>query len=361
MTRVERLLQELTEAHGPSGFEDPVRAIMRRELAPLSTCMESDGMGSLIAPLKGAAGSPRIMLTAHMDEVGMLVKYVTPEGFIRFQPLGGWLDEALINQRYAIATRKGVVLGVTGIKTVHVMTAEERANPEFRWQHMFIDVGAASQRDAEERLGIRPGDPIAPHSPFMPLAGGELYLGKAWDDRAGLAVMIEVMRRLVEDPPPGALHAVATVQEEVGLRGALTSVNQVRPEVGINLEAGVASDYPGITQEEAQEKMGQGPSLHLHDSSMLPNLRLRDLVIDVAAEQGIPLQFNVLTGYGHDGAAIQKAAAGAPCINIAIPTRYLHSHNSVLSRKDFDRTVDLVTALVRRLDAETLSHLKSFD
>ena len=359
---VEGLLAELSEAPGPSGFEGAIRAVVRRELAPLVDEVETDGLGSLIARRGPADGHPRIMLSAHMDELGLMVRRITSEGYVMFQPLGGWLDQALINQRWRILTSQGAVLGVTGIKTVHVMKPEEREKV-FKRDSMFIDVGAHDKADAEQRLGIRPGDPIAPESSFASMGGGELYLGKAWDDRIGLGVIIEVMRALYEQPArkPNAVYAVATVQEEVGLRGAGTSAHHVAPDVGINLESGVAGDYPGISEDEAQERLGGGPAIFLHDSSMLPNLKLRDFVMRVASEAGIELQFNVLAGYGQDGAAMQQAYSGAPVINITVPTRYLHSHNSVISRSDFLAAVRLVTEVVRGLDADTVAELRRFD
>ena len=194
MDNVESLLEELTNAHGPSGFEGPVRAIMQRELSGVCDGLETDGIGSLIGRLGEESGSPRVMMAAHMDEVGLMVKLITKEGYVMFQTLGGWLDQALINQRWVIMTRNGPVLGVTGVKTIHVMTAEARGQL-FKKEQMFIDVGASSKEDAEERLAIRPGDPIAPDSLFAPLSGGSLYMAKAWDDRVGLGVIVEVMRR----------------------------------------------------------------------------------------------------------------------------------------------------------------------
>ncbi len=360
LDRVERLLEELTNAYGPSGFEGPVRNILRRELAPLATSIETDGLGSLIAVSRGASESPRIMLAAHMDELGMLVKSITPDGFLKFQTLGGWLDQGLINQRFVVLTRRGPVHGVTGLKTPHVMSADERGRVVAR-DRIFLDVGAASRQDAEERLGIRPGDPIAPDSKFTVLNDGRMYLAKAWDDRAGLAVMIEVLRRLKEKPAPGAVYAVGTVQEEIGLRGAHTSSYQVRPDIGISIEVGVAADYPGISVDEAQERLGAGPGMFLHDSSMLPNLKLRDFVIDTARAIRVPLQFNVLSGYSQDGSEMQRAFGGAPAVNLTVPTRYLHNHNGVIHRDDFDRAVDLVTEVVRRLDAAAVRRLKTFD
>ena len=360
MPRVQRLLEELSNAPGPPGFEGPIRAIVRRELEPLVDAIDTDGLGSLMARLGPAEARPRVMLTAHMDELGLMVRRLTAEGYVKFQPLGGWLDQALINQRWVVLTHAGPVPGISGIKTVHVMTPEARNKP-FERGDMFIDVGARDREDATTRLGIRPGDPIVPDSAFTTLAGGDLYLGKAWDDRVGLAVMIEVMRELRAGPRGAATtYAVATVQEEVGLRGAETSAYEVAPDVGINLESGVAGDYPGITEDEAQERLGGGPSLFLHDSSMLPNLRLRDFVIGAARDMGIAVQFNVLTGYGQDGSAMQRARGGAPAINIAVPTRYLHSHNGIVARADIDATVRLVGEVVRRLDTDAVAALRDF-
>jgi endoglucanase len=160
---------------------------------------------------------------------------------------------------------------------------------------------------------------------------------------------------------PFNVCAVATVQEEIGLRGAHTSSYAVKPDIGLNLESGVAGDYPSISQYEAQEKLGRGPAIFLHDSSMLPNLKLRDFVIDTAKNSDIALQFNVLSGYGQDGAEMQKAFEGAPAINITVPTRYLHSHNSLISMNDVEKAIELVGQCILRLDPVEIKNLKSFD
>jgi endoglucanase len=356
---LEGLLKELTEAHGPTGYEGPVRKIMRREFAPLADDLQTDGLGSLIARLDGGS-DVRVMMTAHMDEIGMIVRRIRPDGYLTFQTLGGWLNQALINQRYIIMTRKGPIRGITGLKTPHVTPQSERPNLHDR-DRIFIDVGARDKADAEERLGIRPGDPIAPDSQFMKLNDPKLYVGKAWDDRIGLALEIEVLKRLKRNPPPNTVFAVATVQEEIGLRGAQTSSYIVKPDIGISIEVGVAADFPFISEDQAQERLGQGPGIFLHDSSMLPNIKLRDFVADTAKDEGIPLQYEVLSGYGEDGAMMQRAYGGAPSVNITVPTRYLHNHNGVLHRDDFDRAVDLVEEIIRRLDRRTVERLKSFD
>jgi len=357
---IELLLEELTNAHGPSGFEGPVRKIVQRELQPLADEVQTDGLGSLIARLGDSTAGPRIMIAAHLDEVGMIVKRITPDGFLKFQTVGGILDQALINQRYLIRTRNGLVRGVAGLKTPHVMSQQERGRLTPKTE-IFIDVGADSRQDAEQRLSIRPGDPIAPDSRFMKLNDPKLYVAKAWDDRAGVGVLIEVFKNLKRNPSPNAVFVAATVQEEIGLRGAQTSSHIIKPDIGISIEAGVAADYPGISPDEAQERLGRGPGIFLIDSSMIPNVKLRDFVIDLADEMGIPLQLEVLSGYGEDGAQMQRAYGGAPAVNLTIPTRYLHNHNGVIHRDDFDRAVELVTELVRRLDRATVEQIKSFD
>lgn len=360
MDNIELLLKRLSEAFGPSGFEGNVRKIMKEELSKYSSNIYTDGLGSLIAELNEKSKGPKIMVAAHMDEVGLLVKYVDDRGYVKFQQLGGWLDQALIGQRWKVLTKKGEVLGVSGIKTPHVMSAEEKKKI-IKSDDIFIDVGAENKKDAETRLGIFPGDPIAPVSQFDFLGDNRLYIGKAWDDRIGLAVMTEVAKSLKTTPIQNKVFLVSTVQEEVGLRGAGTSSFAIEPDIGINVESGVAGDYPGISKNESQEQIGSGPTIFLHDSMMLPNLKLRDLVVSIAKELQMDIQFNVLKGYGEDGAAIQKTHKGTPTINIAVPTRYLHSHNGVIARSDFDDSAKLITTLIRRLTLDIVDDLKSFE
>ena len=247
-----RILERLSNALGPTGFEGPVREIVREELELVVDSIGNDGLGSVISELKGASSSPRIMFAAHMDELGLMVRRITTEGYIKIQPLGGWLDQALINQRWIILTREGEIPGVSGIKTPHVMSQDARSKI-FKRDDIFIDVGASSKEDAEDRLNIRPGDAIAPASYFQEMEGNCLYMGKAWDDRAGVAVMLQTIKRLKQLGHPNTVYGVATVQEEVGLRGAQTSAFAVSPDIGISLESGVAGDYPGITADEAGE------------------------------------------------------------------------------------------------------------
>ena len=356
---VVQILEALTNAPGPSGFEGPVRDIVTIGLNELGAEISHDGLGSVIGRFDGPPGSPRVMVTAHMDEVGLLVQYIRPDGFIKFKTLGGWLDQALIDQRWVINTRDGRVHGVSGIRTIHVTPGSER-NQVWGRDTISIDVGATSQADAE-RLGIRPGDPIAPWSPFTVLAN-DRYAAKAWDDRVGLGVMLEAMKRIQQRGVqlPSTIYLVATVQEEIGLRGAATSVPLVNPDLGISIEAGVSADYPGARPEQAQERLGGGPGIFLLDSSMLPNTKLRDFFFKVAEAEGITLQADVLTGYGQDGAEIQTFDTGRPALNMTVPTRYLHSHTGIIDRRDFEGAVELLVAVLTRLDAQTIAELSSF-
>lgn len=353
------LMRTLTEAPGPSAFEESVREIVVQEFEELGADIRFDGLGSVLATIAGGSDGPVVMVTAHLDEVGLMVQHITPDGFIRVKTLGGWLGQALPDQRWTILGRNGPVMGISGIRTIHVTPAAQRQRV-WSLDEIFLDVGATS-RDEVEAMGVRPGDGIAPLSDFAVLAN-ERYAAKAWDDRVGLAVMLVAARRIRDEGIriPAEVVWVATTQEEIGLRGAQTAVALAQPGLGISIEAGVAADFPGMGPTQAQERLGGGPGIFLLDSSMIPNRKLRDFMFDVADEAGIPLQADVLTGYGEDGAEIQRFDSGRPAVNITVPTRYLHSHTGVIQRSDFDQAVDLLIAALRRLDQTTVNELASF-
>ncbi len=350
------LLRRLSEAPGPSGFEEPVRAIMVPELRAVTDDVRYDGLGSVIAR-QGSTG-PRIMLDAHMDELGGMVRRVTPDGFLSMQMLGGWLDQAIAGQRWIIIGAKGPVHAVTGIRDVHLTRGDERTRLIPR-DAVFLDVGATSAAGVAA-LGIAPGDPVIPDSAFEVMNGTQNYLGKAWDDRVGCAVLIEAARRLRASGHPNQVFFAATVQEEIGLRGARASTAIVKPDIGIAIEGGVTGDAGGAHPEESQAKLGGGPGIFLYDSSALPNRKLVALVRGTARAKGIPLQSDLVQGYGDDSAEIQTVGGGAPTVNLVVPARYTHVHNGIINRRDFDGMVDLVVALIQRLDATTVARLKDF-
>ena len=255
------LLKELTEASGVPGYETPVRSIIRRYLENYGD-LSQDKIGSMICCKTGTSDKPRVMLAGHMDEIGFMVKQVTPEGFIKFLPLGGWFDQVLLGQRVIIQTNKGDIVGVIGAKPPHLLSPEEREKVVKR-KDMYIDIGACS-KDEVEKAGVRLGDPIVPRADFVELAGGLTYLSKAFDDRVGTALVISTLQELKNKSHPNQVYGVATVMEEVGIRGATTSVRAVDPDVAIVLESDIAGDVPGIKPDEVLYKIGawsNGPSL----------------------------------------------------------------------------------------------------
>ncbi len=354
MDQTEKFLQEITEADGVPGYESDVRVVMRRYLEGVAT-IEQDKMGSIIGKHVGQADGPRVMLAGHMDEIGFMVKLITKEGFIRFVPLGGWWNQVMLGHRVTVKTAKGDVIGVLGAKPPHLLGEEERKKIVDK-NDMYIDIGARSEEEVRD-LGVRPGDPIIPVSKFTVMGNPRFYLCKAFDNRVGCALAVQAASQVAADGHPNIVYAVGTVQEEVGLRGAKTSAFAVNPDVGIILEVDIAGDVPGIKPEESAVKMGGGPTLLVYDARMIPNLKLRDLVIATAEELGIPIQFSAMPGGATDGAMVQAHAEGVPTVVIGVPTRHIHSHNAILCRDDYDQALQLVVALVKKLDAATVAGL----
>ncbi len=345
-------LKDLVDAHGTPGSENAVAGVMGRYLKGVGA-ISQDRLGSFICEKKGSVAGPRIMLAGHLDEVGFMVKSVTKEGFVKFLPLGGWWGHVVLGQRLIIKTRKGDVIGVVGSKPPHELQDDERKKV-LEIRQMFIDVGATSDWDVRKKLDIRPGDPIVPDSSFTVMANPNLLLAKAWDNRIGCALAAETAKRLQGVAHPNTLYAVATVQEEVGLRGAQTSAFKVGPDAAIALDVGIAHDTPGT---EGDEKLGGGPLVVVYDASCIPNRALMDLVIDTAKKAKIPLQFESVERGGTDAGRIHVNAEGVPSLSMGVPARYIHSHVSIIDRRDFEATVKLLVALVKRLDKKTVASL----
>jgi len=354
MDSTNKFLKEITEAHGIPGYESPVRQVVRKFMEPLGEVTQ-DKIGSVICKKVGKTESPRVMIAGHMDEIGFMVKHITDEGFIKFLNLGGWFDQVLLGQRVIIKTNKGDVVGVIGVKPPHLLSAEERAKVVVR-KEMYIDIGATSKEEVEI-AGVRVGDPVIPRADFVELANGKSLLSKAWDDRVGVALAINVLEHYQKNDHPNTIYGVSTVMEEVGLRGATTSVNAVDPDVAIILEADIAGDVPGVKPEESSVKLGKGPCVILHDARMIPNIKLRTLVVDTASEMGIPLQFSSLEAGATDGGVIHLHKTGVPTVVISVPARHIHSHSSIIHRDDYDNALKLLNAVVKVLNADTVKGL----
>jgi endoglucanase len=286
-----------------------------------------------------------------------MVTRITDEGYLKFQTLGGWWEQVMLEHRVEVQTRNGAIIGVIGSKPPHILDADERKKV-YEKKNMFVDIGAASREEAES-WGVRPGDPIVPVSAFSIMLNPNLLMAKAWDNRFGCALAIEVLRRLQHEQHPNQVYAVGNVQEEVGLRGAVTTTNLIEPDIGFALDTGIAGDTPGIAPDEASAKLGGGPVVLLYDATMIPHVGLRDLVIDTARDEGIPLQFDKMPGGGTDAGRMHVFGAGVPSLVVGVPVRYIHTHTAIMHRGDFDQAAQLLVAVVKRLDSETVQQLKS--
>ena len=349
------MLKELTEAHGAPGFEEEVQAIIKKHL-PAGTKIEYDRLGSIVCKKEGTSPGPRVMIPGHMDEIGFMVKLITDEGFIKFAPLGGWPDQVVLSQRVLVRGSKGDVPGLVGSKPPHLMSSDERVKL-VKKDDMFIDVGAKDKKEAEGKLGLRVGDPIAPESRFGALKNRKLLVAKAWDDRVGCAAFIDVLKALKNQRHPNTVYGAGTVQEEVGTRGAQTSVEVVKPDVCLVVESGIAADVPGIKPEETQGKLGGGPLLYVLDGGMIGHRRLRDFIVDIADKKKIPYQLSLLLGAATDGRPIHLHAAGVPTIFIGVPVRYIHCAAGIMHADDYDHTVALIVETVKKLDAKALKSI----
>lgn len=347
------MLKELTDAKGIAGNEREVRQVMQKYIEPHADVVTTDGLGSLIAKKTGNGDGPKIMVAGHLDEVGFMVTRVDEKGFIRFQTVGGWWSQVMLAQRVTIVTKKGDVTGVIGSKPPHILSPEARKKP-VDIKDMFIDIGASS-RDEVTEWGVRPGDMIVPYFEFTVMNNEKMLLAKAWDNRIGCAIAIDVMKYVKEKQHENILYGVATVQEEVGLRGARTSAHMIEPDIAFGVDVGIAGDTPGVTEKEAMGKMGKGPQIILYDASMVSHKGLRDFVTDTADELDIPYQFDAMAGGGTDSGEIHKSANGVPTLSVTIATRYIHSHAAMLHRDDYENTVKLLGEVILRLDRNTVN------
>lgn len=337
MSDIKSLLEKLSNAHGISGWEGSVQQIVKEEIAPFVDEIRIDALGNLIATKKGE--KPSIMIEAHADEIGLMVKQIDEKGFIRFIRIGGWFDQTLLNQRVIVHTRSGPVVGVIGSKPPHVMQEDDRKKV-VEARDMFIDIGCASQKDVEN-LGILPGTPISIDRTFASLQSDKVT-GKAFDNRAGLIVMIEALKRA---KTRSTIYAVATVQEEVGLKGAKVTAFDLNPDLAIAADVTIPGDHPGIEMKDAPIEMGKGPVLVLADASgrgLIATPQVIEWLVGTAKEFEIPVQLEASDGGTTDATSIYLTRAGIPTGVISVATRYIHSPVEVLSISDIDKAADLM-------------------
>ncbi len=349
------LLKDLSEAFGPPGFEKEAASIVRSSVDGVADSCRVNKLGSVIFEKKGSTERPLILIPGHIDEVGFCVTGVHKTGFLTFTQLGGWFDQVLLSQRVMVRTAKGDLGGVIAATPPHLIPQEERKNV-VKKEKMFIDIGTSSKGDSEN-LGVRIGDPVVPISPFSLIHEGKVAMGKAFDDRIGAFVAMETVRKLREGgiEHPNTVVGAATTQEEVGSRGARTVAHDTNPDVCITVEVDIAGDVPGVTDKIAPAKMGKGVSILTYDSSMIPNQPLKEFIIRVAEEEGIPHQLSIITRGGTDAGQIHVSGAGCPSIVLGVPTRHIHSHVGILALDDVEAAINLLVKAIKKLDENTVS------
>jgi putative aminopeptidase FrvX len=343
-----QFLKTLVEAGGTSGYEGPVQAIFRRQVEPLAESVTTDVMGNTTAVLNGR-GRPKVMFAGHADEIGFLVRYVNDEGYLYFSPVGGWDAEVVVGQRVAIHTATGPIRGVIGKRAIHLMDEEDRKKKS-DLDALWIDIGAGDRAEAERLVAI--GDSVTMAAGFERLQG-ELATAKSFDNRMAVFVVAETLRLLQGQSLAAAIYGVATVQEEIGLRGAQTASYGISPEVGIAIDVCHAIDYPEadkLKRKVGDIRIGRGPVI-ARGANISP--RVFDLLLAAAREEGIPYQVEAAPrGTGTDANAMQLNQAGMATGLVSVPLRYMHTPCEVLSLTDLENAGRLCAAFARRVTAE---------
>lgn len=343
-------LKEITDIQGTSGNEDAVREFLRKKYEPLADKIECDNLGSLMATLNGKG--PRILAVGHMDEVGFIVRYITPDGFIKFSRCGFFFITGVMSQHFTILTDKGPVDALCAL-------GPESFGKEFPdMDKLTLDVGCTSKEEAV-KLGIQVGDFIVPKGNFTQLGLDKKYLvNKAWDNRIGCAVSLRVMEALKNEEHPNTLIGGGSVQEEVGTRGAKTLGYLSCADIAFSIDVGIADDMNGALHEGIS--LGKGPELCLMDSCTISNRKLLKFAVSVAEECKIPYQVSIMKHGGTDASEFQHTKNGMPVLLINVPSRYAHTPTSMIHYDDYINTIKLMTELIKRLDQKNVNEIKMF-
>ncbi len=345
------LLHVLTNLHGPCGYEQPVTSWIKDTVGALVDEVNIDSLGNVIARKKGLAPGPKIIITAHMDEIGFIVKKIENNGLIRFEKLGGHDDRILLAQKVQIRTKNGMITGVIGTISAHFAKFDD-ANKVRNHRQMYIDIGVSTKEEARE-LGIEIGNPIT-WKPSIEYLGNEStgrVVGKGFDDRVGCAVLIETLKELHETSFSGEIIAIFTVQEEIGLRGAQVAAANISADVAIAIDTTAVSDTPEETMDQSLA-LGKGTGVKVMDFSLISHPAVKNYLIELANRKGVSFQEEVFPGIGTDGGAIALANKGIPTGVLSIPSRYAHSPVEVIDMNDLIATKDLLKAFILSMDNE---------
>ncbi|MCM8813148.1 MAG: M42 family metallopeptidase [Candidatus Omnitrophica bacterium] len=340
---MDELLKQLLGAAGVSGYEQEVARIVHAGFTAAGARAEIDAFGNVYG--RKGAGRKKILLAAHLDEIGLVVKHITKEGYVNFIKVGGIDDRILVGQRVVIKNKQGDAAGVIGLKPPHLMKDEERKKT-IEYTDLFIDIGSASREAAQQRIAV--GDPVI----FEPNAGvlhETVCYGKAVDDRVGCYVLIKILEQL--SSLDAEVTAVATVQEEVGLKGARTAAFKIAPDFALVFDTTSAGDTPLIKEQESALKIGNGASITLMEAGgrgLLVTEKMRAFLIETAQQENIKYQLDILEGGMTDGAMISLTREGILTGVLSIPARYAHSPSGVFDRRDVQAVIDLAVAAIKR-------------
>lgn len=354
------LFERLCKTPGVSGFEDEVGSLVKSSIEGVVDTVERDQMGNIFAWRKGSSrDGPTIMVTAHMDEVGLMVKYIEDEGFLRVQKLGGVPENVLLGQRVTVCGTKGDLVGLIGQKPAHIMSdAERRTIPSMN--DLYVDIGAKTGEEARQR-GVEIGTPLAYEANFLRM-GEEFVTSKSIDNRAGVTVMLQAAKRLSKENLDSTICYVGTVQEEVGLRGARVAATRITPDVALVLDGLHAGGAPDVTKRELPMRLGNGPAITVAGSSQthgfIANRSLVQHLANVAKTEGIPFQYNVGLASGvSDSGSVHLTGKGVATSDILVVRRYSHSPIELASVCDMENAIELVTKVVPQLDREFVNSL----
>lgn len=350
-----QLIKDLTELQGISGNEGRVRQYMKTAMEPLVDQIHQSPLGNLFGVRQNKdQEAPRLMLAAHMDEVGFMVSRITDQGLLAVQPIGGWNVYAISAQRFTLQTKKGDYVCVSSAVAPHLLRGKEGGN-QLKPADILFDAGFVSKEEAIE-YGVRPGDAIVPQVETVKTANGKRLIAKAWDNRYGCALVIETLQAIKDKQIPSTLIAGASVQEEVGLRGIKGAVHQFQPDIFLAVDCSPANDSEG--KKDAQGHLDQGFLLRMQDPGHISHRGLRDFILDTAISNHIPYQYYFSQG-GTDAGAAHLMNQGIPSGVIGVPGRYIHGHQTLFSIADYEAAKEMVQILIQKLDKSTIETIKA--
>ena len=330
--------------------------LMNDYLTPVSDEIIEDNLGGIFGKKSATNGDKTLMVAGHLDEVGFIVTRIDNNGFLKFTPIGGWWNQVMLSQKVTITTDEGKkIRGIIGSKPPHVLSPEERKKT-IDMKEMFIDIGVKSKKEAEQ-FGIEIGNMVTPYSEFETLANQKYLTAKAFDNRYGCALAIDVLQNLKNEAIDINLMAGANVQEEVGLRGAKVAANKIKPDLAIAIDVAIAYDTPGMSGQVSDTAIGNGPVVIIMDASNIGHVGFTKHIKDVAKKHNITVQLDTTAGGGTDAGSIHVANEGTPTVSIGVALRYMHSNVSVLHTDDYKNSVALVTEIVKSLNNDVVDQI----